>query len=81
MVYAHVASPMATSSAKAPAIQTKAKPNAKVVTKAKMADAKAKAKAKAQPFVSDLACPFRNLMKYKISEKCKKANNNVEPFL
>ena len=79
MVYAHVASPMATSSAKAPAIQTKAKPNAKVVTKAKMADAKAKAKA--QPFVSDLACPFRNLMKYKISEKCKKANNNVEPFL
>ncbi len=72
---------MATSSDKAPAIQTKAKPNAKVVTKAKMADAKAKAKAKFQPFVSDLACPFRNLMKYKISEKCKKANNNVEPFL
>ena len=66
MVYAHVASPMATSRAKAPAIQTKAK---------------AKAKGKAQPFVSDLACPFRNLMKYKISEKCKKANNNVEPFL
>ncbi len=48
-------------------------PNAKVVTNAKMANAKAKAKAKFQPFVSDLACPFRNLMKYKISEKCKKA--------
>jgi hypothetical protein len=71
MVY--VASPMATSRAKAPAIQTKAKA---IQTKAK-----AKAKGKAQPFVSDLACPFRNLMKYKISEKCKKANNNVEPFL
>jgi hypothetical protein len=76
MVYAHVASPMATSSAKAPAMQTKAKPNAKVVTKAN-----AKVPNKAKPFVSDLACPFRNLMKYKISEKCKKANNNVEPFL
>ena len=67
---ARVATPMAKSQGKAPVIQTKAKP--------KMADAKAKAKAK---MISDLACPFRNLMKYKISEKCKKANNNVEPFL
>jgi hypothetical protein len=81
MVYARVATPMATSHGKAPAIQTKAKPNAKVVTKAKMADAKTKANAKFQPFVSDLACPFRNLMKYRLGDGCKKANNNVEPFL
>ena len=60
---------MAKSQGKAPVIQTKAKP--------KMADAKAKAKAK---MMSDLACPFRNLMKYRTSAYCKKANNNVEPF-
>ena len=79
MVYARVATPMATSHGKAPAIQTKAKP------KANMADAKANAKAKmadAKPkaMMSDLACPFRNLMKYRASDVCKKANNNVEPF-
>ena len=66
MACARVATPMATSHGKAPAIQTKSKPKAKM--------------AKPKAMMSDLACPFRNLMKYRASDACKKANNNVEPF-
>ena len=42
----------------------------KVVAKAKAA---AKAPAKEKQFTSSLACGFRNLMRYRASEQCKKA--------